>query len=101
MRSRSTAPDQPPLLDLPPAEVNAALGTLALGGAERIVLDWAARTAARHRVRLVVLREVPDEWPAPPGVEVIRLHGVALEEKLPRWAPSWWPAAIQSCSVIC
>jgi len=74
--------DQPPLLDLPPADVNAALGTLALGGAERIVLDWAARTAARHRVRLVVLREVPDEWPAPPGVEVIRLHGVALEEKL-------------------
>jgi glycosyltransferase involved in cell wall biosynthesis len=76
------APDQPPLLDLPPAEVNAALGTLALGGAERIVLDWAVRTAVRHRVRLVVLREAHDEWPAPPGVEVIRLHGVALEAQL-------------------
>jgi hypothetical protein len=75
-------PDQPPLLELPPAEVNAALGTLALGGAERIVLDWAARTAARHRVRLVVLRDAVDEWHPPAGVEVIRLRGGALEERL-------------------
>ena len=71
----AAVPDQPPLLDLPPAEVNAAVATLALGGAERIVLDWAARTAGRHRVRLVVLRDAPDEWHAPPGIEVIRLHG--------------------------
>jgi glycosyltransferase involved in cell wall biosynthesis len=74
-------PDQPPLLDLATAEVNAAVATLALGGAERIVLDWAARTAVRHRVRLVVLRDVPDEWSVPPGIEVIRLHGNgALDE---------------------
>ena len=71
----AAVPDQPPLLDLPPAEVNAAVATLALGGAERIVLDWAARTAGRHRVRLVVLRDAPDEWSVPRGIEVIRLHG--------------------------
>jgi glycosyltransferase involved in cell wall biosynthesis len=71
----AAVPDQPPLLDLPPAEVNAAVATLALGGAERIVLDWAARTAGRHRVRLVVLRDAPNEWSVPSGIEVIRLHG--------------------------
>jgi glycosyltransferase involved in cell wall biosynthesis len=74
--------DQPPLLEGPPAELNAVVGTLALGGAERIVLQWAERTAAHHRVRLVVLRDAADEWPVPAGVEVVRLHGVALDERL-------------------
>jgi glycosyltransferase involved in cell wall biosynthesis len=76
------AADQPPLLELPPAELNAVVGTLALGGAERIVLQWAERTATRHRVRLVVLRDALDEWPVPAGVEVVRLRGVALDERL-------------------
>jgi glycosyltransferase involved in cell wall biosynthesis len=74
--------DQPPLLDLPPTEISAVLGTLALGGAERIVLQWAERTAARHRVRLVVLRDTAHEWPVPEGVELVRLHGVGIEDQL-------------------
>lgn len=77
-----SAPEQPPLLDLPPAWLNAAIGTLALGGAEHIVLDWAARSAGRHRVRVVVLREARDEWPAPRDVELVRLGGRDLEERL-------------------
>ena len=76
------APEQPSLRELPPADLSAVVGTLALGGAERIVLQWAERTAARHRVRLVVLRDAAHEWPVPAGVEVVRLHGGALEERL-------------------
>jgi glycosyltransferase involved in cell wall biosynthesis len=76
------AAEQPPPLAWAPAEVTAALATLAIGGAERIVLDWAARTAARHRVRLVVLRDAREEWPVPPAVELIRLGGEDLPARL-------------------
>ena len=62
--------------------MTAAIASLALGGAERIVLDWAASCAARYRTRLVVLHEVADEWPLPPGVEVIRLRDADLASQL-------------------
>lgn len=60
----------------PPLDItlHAALGSLALGGAERIVLDWARSAAARHRVRLVVLRDTPAAWPAPSGIDIVRLR---------------------------
>jgi len=66
------APRQAPLLALAPTMLNAAIGSLALGGAERIVLDWARAMAPRHRVRLLVLREAAAAWPAPEGVEILR-----------------------------
>ena len=69
-----SAPLQLPLVELGRCEVSVAIGTLALGGAERIVLDWAARCAARRRVRIVVLRAAPVEWAVPPGVELARLR---------------------------
>ncbi len=59
------APDRPTL--------TAAIATLALGGAERIVLDWAAHCAARYRVRLIVLRKTAAEWPVPPDIAVTRI----------------------------
>lgn len=62
------ADTQPPLYanDNHPLQLTAAIATLALGGAERIVLDWAAGCAARYRVRLIVLRRIATEWAVPP-----------------------------------
>jgi hypothetical protein len=78
----ATQAAQPPLLDQPPVELHAAIASLALGGAERIVLEWAARCVPRHRVRLVVLRDAREEWPSPPGIEIVRLGGADLRSKL-------------------
>lgn len=73
---------QPPLLELPPAELHAAISSLVLGGAERIVMAWATRGAALHRVSIVVLRDATNEWIPPVGVEVVRLHGRDVLSKL-------------------
>jgi len=67
------AQTQPPLYDHGRPTLTAAIATLALGGAERIVLDWAASCAAQYNVRLVVLRGTPVEWPVPRGFTVTRL----------------------------
>src|SRR5262245_44963096 len=74
--------DQPPLLDLPAVELTAAIGGLAIGGAERIVVDWAARVHAARPIHIVVLRDHPHEWAVPAGVRVTRLGGVDLDAKL-------------------
>ena len=68
-----TATEQPPLLASLPLCLHAAIGSLAIGGAERIVLDWAAAASRNHHVRLLVLRAAPVEWPVPQALEVIRL----------------------------
>jgi len=70
----ATAAFQPALFSPPAVTLHAAIATLALGGAERIVLDWAVAAAANHRVRLNVLRSAPAEWPMPPGIEVVRMR---------------------------
>ncbi len=72
---------QAPLYDHGKPALTAAIATLALGGAERIVLDWAAGCAAHYDVRLVVLRRVAAEWPLPPGITLTRLaEGDALPQ---------------------
>lgn len=65
---------QPPLYPRSEITLHAAVASLALGGAERIVLDWAAAAAATRRIRLIVLRPASAAWSVPPGVEVIRLR---------------------------
>jgi glycosyltransferase involved in cell wall biosynthesis len=66
--------EQPPLAALPPEELTVVLPALALGGAERIVLDWASRLGGRYSVHLALLGEAPREYPVPPGVRVTRLR---------------------------
>src|SRR5262245_52690147 len=73
---------QPPLGAPPAHELWCAIASLALGGAERIVLDWARRVAPPWRVHLVVLRDLAHEWPVPAGVRVTRLGGVGIEAQL-------------------
>jgi glycosyltransferase involved in cell wall biosynthesis len=67
--------EQPPLAALPDEELTAVLPALALGGAERIVLDWAARARRRHRVHLVALGRAAAEYAVPAGVRVTRIEG--------------------------
>ena len=77
------AASQPPLLERSAKlRLHAAVASLALGGAERIVLEWAARMAARQPVRIAVLRDAAPEWPVPQGVEIVRFHGSDIESKL-------------------
>lgn len=52
-----------------------AIASLALGGAEKIVLDWASRIYPRWKVRIIVLHNQEKEWAVPDFVEVIRLNG--------------------------
>jgi glycosyltransferase involved in cell wall biosynthesis len=63
-------------------ELHVAIASLSLGGAERIVLDWAARIYPRWRVHLIVLRDRAAEWPVPSHVRVTRLGGEQLSRKL-------------------
>jgi glycosyltransferase involved in cell wall biosynthesis len=72
---------QPPLLPRRGGELSVALGGLALGGAERIVLDWAARLQPERQVHVIALRDHDLEWPEPAGVRITRLHG---RDVLPR-----------------
>ena len=74
--------EQPPLLLQTAPRLHAAVASLALGGAERIVLDWAARSARKHIVRIAVLRDTAPEWPVPAGIELVRLHGRDIETGL-------------------
>jgi hypothetical protein len=78
------ATEQPPLYRSGRVCLTAALGSLALGGAEHIVLDWAARCIHRFRVRLIVLRDASVEWPVPDGIEVTRLGGVEDSAQIER-----------------
>ncbi|HMF96245.1 MAG TPA: glycosyltransferase [Vicinamibacterales bacterium] len=66
---------QPPLVGIDAPELTVAIASLALGGAERIVLDWAARVQPAWRVHVIVLRDHAHEWPVPPGVRLTRLTG--------------------------
>jgi glycosyltransferase involved in cell wall biosynthesis len=73
--------EQPPLRypgeSRDPEVLTAILPSLALGGAERIVLDWASRVRRGHRVQLVVLGRAVAEYAVPEGVRVTRLDGTA------------------------
>ena len=79
----TAAVKQPPHFPATRTTLTAVISTLAMGGAEKIVLEWAAsvvqHTATRFNVRLVVLRSAECEWTLPPGVLITRL---ALENPL-------------------
>jgi glycosyltransferase involved in cell wall biosynthesis len=65
---------QPPLLTPHlECELVVAISSLSIGGAERIVLDWANRIHPRWRVHLIVLRDREKEWSVPSFVRVTRV----------------------------
>src|SRR5262249_39023256 len=81
-RAKLTAIPQPPLTDADAGELTVAVASLAIGGAERIVLDWAVRVHPARCVHVVVLRDEPHEWPVPSTIRVTRLGGGDVQDKL-------------------
>ena len=67
--------EQPPLYRGAVRELTVAIASLSLGGAEKIVLDWANRIYPSWRVHLIVLRDRTEEWSVPPFVRVTRVGG--------------------------
>src|SRR5258708_16579983 len=76
--------EQPAVLDSAAGELTVALAGLAIGGAERVVLDWALRIQPPWSVHLIVLRDHPSEWTVPSSVKVTRLGGAGLPAQLAR-----------------
>jgi glycosyltransferase involved in cell wall biosynthesis len=76
--------EQPAVLDSAAGELTVALAGLAIGGAERVVLDWALRIQPPWSVHLIVLRDHPTEWTVPSSVKVTRLGGAGLPAQLAR-----------------
>lgn len=73
---------QPPVWEIKNNELTAAIASLSIGGAERIVLDWASRIYPRWKVHLIILRNRSTEWPMPDFIRTTRLHGKKLPEQL-------------------
>ncbi len=70
-------PDHLPVID-ERETVCVAIASLALGGAERIVLDWlAAEAAAGRACELAVLHQRRHARPPPPGVAILRREAEA------------------------
>jgi glycosyltransferase involved in cell wall biosynthesis len=67
---------QLPLLEAKKEVLWVVLASLARGGAERIVLDWLTSAVAQeYEVRLAVQTNLPDEWPVPENIPVLRRKG--------------------------
>lgn len=102
-----TATAQPPLhaatRELPP--LGAVIASLAVGGAERIVLDWAQRAAQRQPVWLCVLHDQPHEWPLPAQVRAVRLRSLDVEEGIASFSrqlsAEWAARDLGRPSVLC
>lgn len=74
--------EQPPVHVRYGNELTVAIASLSIGGAERIVLDWAARIYPRWRVHLIVVKDRDTEWPVPDFVRVTRLANTRILEQL-------------------
>lgn len=81
MVSRTSTVIQPPLLQYRET-LTVVINSMALGGAEWIVRDWILRSKERHRIHLVLLRDREAEWPIPDGIQVTRLRGKDLYNRL-------------------
>ena len=97
MERRQPSPVQPALLAKARAELHVAIAGLALGGAERIALDWAQRMQPPLTPRLIVLRDHAHEWPVPPSIAVTRLGGVDVIQQLTRIGASIARGAVPVC----
>jgi len=67
-------------------EITVVIASLAVGGAERIVVDWAARIDRRWQIHLAVLFDQDVEWTPPDNARVTRFHGRQLPERLHKLA---------------
>lgn len=90
--------------NVPPIAV--VVGSLAIGGAERIVLDWMHRNANRYQFRMLVLKSIRHEWPVPENVHVVRVSdGASVSDVIEAFARetsgAWLSAGFGKPSVLC
>jgi len=72
------------------APLRAIIASLALGGAERIVLEWAADALRRGRdIEIAVLQRAAMEWPVPEGLRLVRREAQGMEEFAAQLAQRW------------
>lgn len=70
--------------------LRAIIPSLALGGAERIVLEWAADALRRGRaIEVAVLHRAAMEWQAPAGLAPIRREGESVEDFISTLSGRW------------
>src|SRR5262245_1160975 len=81
----------------PPAELHVAIAGLALGGAERIVLDWAERIRPPWTPHIIALRDHVHEWRVPASVKITRLGGVDVLPQLIRLGRTIAQSAVPVC----
>jgi glycosyltransferase involved in cell wall biosynthesis len=66
---------QPPAFCPPTTEMTVIVSSLSLGGAQKIILDWASRIAAIWDVHLIAIRNQPQEFSVPGNIRLTRLGG--------------------------
>jgi glycosyltransferase involved in cell wall biosynthesis len=66
---------QPPAFCPPTMEMTAIVSSLSLGGAQKIILDWASRIAPSWRVHLITIRNQAQEFSVPNHIRLTRLGG--------------------------
>src|SRR5215468_888270 len=66
---------QPPAFRPPSTEMTVIVSSLSLGGAQKIILDWASRIAPFWDVHLITIRDQPLEFSVPNYIRLTRLGG--------------------------
>jgi hypothetical protein len=66
---------QPPAFRPPTTAMTVIVSSLSLGGAQKIILDWASRIAPFWDVHLITIRNQPAEFSAPNNIRLTRLGG--------------------------
>ena len=73
----------PPLRENGTTVLHVAIASLAIGGAERIVIDWISRLNRDiYKVRLAVLHDQQREYSVPDGVDVVRFHSTGIFQQM-------------------
>jgi glycosyltransferase involved in cell wall biosynthesis len=88
-------------LDDARAPLRAVISSLALGGAERIVLDWAADALRRGReIEVAVLNRAPVEWQGPAGLTLIRREAESMEQFAALLGQRWGRGAVVAAHLL-
>jgi glycosyltransferase involved in cell wall biosynthesis len=81
--------------------LRAVISSLALGGAERIVLEWAVDALRRGRaIELAVLNRAAMEWQAPPALCLIRREAESMEQFAAALGRRWGRGAVVAAHLL-
>ncbi len=87
IESNATLAEQPPLIKRHVTCLTVVVTSLALGGAEKAILDWAMRIYPRWNVHIIALKDQTKEWVVPEFIKVTRLQGIDVVAKLKKLSP--------------